>query len=454
MLPTAPAPRARYRAGRALAALVAAAGLGLLSPGAAGAACTPLPCSQLIAPTPHILDFASDHGGVRDGAGAGTGFTYVDPTGEGGGYEPSRLSTGGGLLRIRTAGGTSYLGDNSLENALAIGVPAAAKVFSVRAIVDRPAPGTGSYEQAGIWVGVDQDNYVKLVILSNRSGPGLQVLGEAGGENSFPAPATRRPRRFVPVAGLEAARVTLLLRVDVAASTVAGFYALGGGEPKPVGTFAVPPELLTGGGRVDQVLAGGRLAGVAATHRRGPGPLEYSFDGFDLVCHNAGCPVTRPDPGPGDLVGDDSGEPGGRGDGDLRRVELVTGRSGQFTSSLRHPRRIRASRLLKRGLAVTLDCSERCAMRARLHGSRRWESSVGLAARRSGVTLGAGRVRAPGLGAGNARLKVFPGMKRRLRRVLPRQLTIVATVRTHTGRRLTLRSSVRILPRTRSPRRG
>ena len=441
MLSSVPAPRTRYRAGRVSAAIVAAAGLWLAGTIGADAACTSSACSQLIAPTPLVLDFASDHGGVTDGTGVGTGFTYVDPTGSGGGYEPSRLTTGGGQLRIRTGGGTSYLADNSLENALAVGVPAAAQVFSVLATLDRPARGTGAYEQAGIWIGVDQDNYVKVVVLSSRSGPGIQVLGEAGGQNAFAPPATRRPRRFIPVAGLDQHEVTLVLRADVTSSTVAAFYAIGGGELKPVGTLVVPPEILTGGGRVAPSLAGGRLAGVSATHRRGPGPLEYGFDGFDLACHNAGCPVTRPDPGPGELLDeDDAGSAGSRDE--LRRIQITTGHAGPLSSTLRHPRRIRASRLLARGLPLTLECSEACAMRARLRGR---------AAGRSRFAFGSGRVRTPAAGAVHARLKLFPRVKRRLRRRPPRALRIEATIRTPTGHRLALRSSVRVVSR---PRRG
>jgi hypothetical protein len=397
----------------------------------AAAACGPLPCSEIVAPMPFQLDFGSHHGGLVDAGGTGTGFTYVDPPSGGGGYQPSRLSTGDGLLRIGTGPGIAYLEENSLENGLAVGVPASARVFSVRTTIDSPPRGTGQWEQGGIWLGIDQDNYMKLVVLSHEHRIGVEFLGESDGRSPFFRPGAQFARRFVGVRDLHTKRVDLVMRADVDDGTVAAFYSKDGGELLHVATFAPPTRILTGGAAVDQVLAGGRLAGLLASHRLGPGPLEYRFDSFDVACHNEGCPRSATEPRSGRRTA-----PG--------RTTEVSRRAGSLLATLRHPRRMRIARLVARGLPVVLRCNEQCSMRARVRGSRHWGRTVGLVARRSGVVIGSGQARRPSAGSVRTRLRVYPPMKRRVRRVLPARLTIEALVRSPDGHRVRLRSVVRV----------
>jgi hypothetical protein len=451
MLQHVPAPRARLRAGRVSAALIATAALLALGAGNAAAACSALPCAELVAPLPYELDFGSNHGGVPDRHGVGTGFTYVDPPQTGGGFEPGRLLTGDGTLRITTGPGIAYRADNTLENGLAVGVPAAARVFSVETTIDRPPRGSGRYEQGGLWLGTGQDNYLKLVVISQGGRIGVQLLGEADERSALSSPGGPFARRFVNVPALDKKRVTLVMRGDAQAGTVAAFYAVDDGDLEYVATFEPPPTLLTGGAVVDPVLAGGRLAGVFATHRRGLGPVEYRFERFEVACHNDGCPRSRPDPGPGGR--------GGRAnkrnprDDDARRIRTTSGTSGSLRATLRHARRVRGTRLVARGLPVVLRCSERCAMRARLHGARRWARAVGIVAT-SRIAVGGGQVRMRGTGVARTRLRVFPRMRGRFQRSLPRRVAIEATVRSPSGRRVRLRSFVTIQPRTRSRPRG
>jgi hypothetical protein len=382
---------------------------------------------------PHELGFHTDHGGVPDARGEGTGFTYVDPPRTGTGYEPSRLSSGDGVLRITTGPGIAYLRENSLENRLAVGIQGAARVFSVQTTINRPPRGTGRYEQGGLWVGTDQDNYVKLVTISYRARTGVQLLGEAG------SPGARFARRFVSVPNLEEHRVRLVLRGNAEAGTVAGFYSIDGGELIHVATFTPPPHLLTGGSAVNTLLNGGRLAGIFASHRLGAGPLDYHFDSFEVDCHNDGCRGAMPGSGPGGAH--KTPAPGGHVG--LGKGVRATGVAGSLRATLWHQRSIRVSRLVSRGIPVLLRCSEPCWMRARARASRSWAQAVGFADRRSGITVGSGNATRRRAGKVRTRLTVLAHMRPRLRRVLPPRVAIEATVRASDGRRVRLRSFVR-----------
>jgi hypothetical protein len=422
-----------------VAALLTSAALWFLPAGGVAAACSPLPCSQVAVPMPHHLDFKSDHGGVTDRIGVGTGFTYVDPRAGGGGYEPSRLATGDGLLRITTGPGIAYLDANSLENSLAVGVPERARVFSVRTAIETPPRGGGPWEQGGIWIGIDQDNYLKLVVLSHPRRIGVEFLGEADGQSAFFQPGATFARRFVEVRHLENEKVGLVMRADVNAGTVAAFYSVDGGDLIHLATFVPPPGLLSGGAAVDPGLTGGRLAGLFASHRFGPAPLEYRFDLFDVACHNPGCPKSTPDPGPG--AGPrraPDGEP------NPRRTVEDTGVAGSLRASLRHRRRVRISRLVARGLPVVLRCSEQCSMRARIRGTGRWGRAVGLPGLRAGIAVGSGKARRSSAGKVRTRLSIFPGMRRRLQRVVPAGLAIEAIVRSRDGHSVRLKRIVRV----------
>jgi hypothetical protein len=435
---------ARARVLRTAVAVALAATLAATGAESANAGCSPFPCSQVIVPLPHQLDFGADHGGVRDGRGTGTGFTYVAPPRTDEGFEPSRLLTGDGLLRITTGTGINYRDVNTLENALAVGVPASARVFSAHTTLDRPPLGTWRWEQGGLWLGTDQDNYLKLVVLAHASqGIGVEFLGEARGQSpTAPASATFA-RRFVAIRDLHNMRVTLVMRADVEAGTVAAFYAVQGGGLQHVATFAPPRELLAGGERVDPTLAGARLAGVFATHRLGGTPLEYRFDRFDIACHDESCPASIPDPGPGgpasNVIDPETGPSGG-----ADRRATVVGWSDDLRVTLRHPRRVRASRLASRGLPILLRCSKRCSMRARMLGSRRWARTAALRVERFGIALGGGHARVARAGLARGRLTVARPLKDRVRSVAPGRVAIEARVTSAGGRRVLLRSSVKV----------
>ena len=117
---------------------------------------------------PYELDFSQDHGKILDGKGVGTGFTYIDLPTNGIGYIPGNLDVdvAAETLQITTTAGLAFTSSNSLDNGLAVGIDAPNQVSIMETILLNPPAGTGNFEQAGLWFGNDEDNYVKLTVLS------------------------------------------------------------------------------------------------------------------------------------------------------------------------------------------------------------------------------------------------------------------------------------------------
>lgn len=339
---------------------------------------------------PYSLDFDDDHGGIPDGNGVGTGFTYIDPPDAGGGYVPEALEVAAGLLNIRTDPGIQWQGANTLINALGVGIPSSGEVVTARAtLLDSPR-GTHRYEQAGLWLGSDQDNYVKLVLTSPPTRFRLEFTMEIGGRKAA------IHRSTLPGSGSEP--VSLLLRRDTMRDTVGAWYATGTQPLTELGSFSVPADF----GQADPMLDVQGFAGIFATHRRATRGVTYRFDDFSLLCHVA-CETASPgDPGPGTIDLDDvAGNPVGRAPG-----------AGGFRATAASPRRVSLARLL-RGVVTRVSCSATCRAGSRLSFSGRVHGSG--APRLRGV-VATGRAMRAGLGRVRLRLKPSPRMARKLRR--------------------------------------
>lgn len=78
----------------------------------------------------------------------------VDQPADGEGYLSGRLSvdSAAGVLAMTTTPGIQYSDVHTLDNAL--GVPA----------------GTGGHKQAGLWFGVGENDYVRVVVMSTPTG--------------------------------------------------------------------------------------------------------------------------------------------------------------------------------------------------------------------------------------------------------------------------------------------
>ncbi len=278
---------------------------GVVAPAAAAEGCPPvskLSCSSLTPAVPFSLDFGTDAGGYVDGSGVGTGFTMVQPSASGT-YRPEMLSVdrSAGLLRIAATSGTSYLtpttttNGNSLDNGLGIKVDSSKSLTVATRVVDLPDT-LNAGEAAGLWLGADQDNYVKFTAVAT-AGNLMKVqlarevngLSSAADEQNGPTAAPGDDVQFA-------------VAVDPAGSRVTGTYSINGGAVRTVGSLSLPPSFFTASG----ANASGNYAGLFSSSRRnwqvGPAGLPFYFDYFradaGAVALQPVPPTTVPAPAP------------------------------------------------------------------------------------------------------------------------------------------------------------
>ena len=138
-----------------------------------------------------------------------------------------------------------------------------------------------NFQQAGLWYGIDNDNYLKLTVVYDPAGTRAQFLEERAGATQqqvvsapFPAGTTR---------------VYLRMRGDPVAHTVTGYYSLDGVNYTELSTFDVPPALFNADAAgVDPALGTRVFGGIFATHRFAGGPNVFEFDNFALTAQGIG----------------------------------------------------------------------------------------------------------------------------------------------------------------------
>jgi glucose/arabinose dehydrogenase/Ca2+-binding RTX toxin-like protein len=261
-------------------ALVGVIGLAIAAPAASAEPCSPLACSEILVELPYALDFSSDHGKILDANGGGTGFTHVDQPTNGTGYIPANLllDHGAGELDVTTTAGLNFQDINSLDNALGVGIDAPSQVTRIEATLDDPPAGTESREQAGVWFGNDEDNYVKLVAYSGGGGPAIEFrIEESSGTSGSGVLQS-------PVLDLAGKSVTLSLIADPSDTTIQASYEVEGDPPVTLGTLVAPPQFFSfDGARIDPEIGTDSFGGIMTSHRNGPAPLTYSFDRFAVT---------------------------------------------------------------------------------------------------------------------------------------------------------------------------
>lgn len=251
--------------------------------------CQALQCSDAMVALPYALDFGSDHGKVLDAGGIGTGFTYIDVPENSPGYLPGKLQmdTAAGELKIATTAGTQYLLNNDQDNALGVGVDAPNQITVVKTHVINPPRGipTGGSEQVGLWFGNDEDNYVKLVILSTDKGMQMQALLETGG-------AKKAYKNSSILPNLPTSRVDLRLKANPVDRTVTFSYNLNNGTYRTLASFVVPPEMFSfDAAGIDPRIGTRTFTGILARHGNGA-EMTQRFDSFSVTSE------TPPPPAP------------------------------------------------------------------------------------------------------------------------------------------------------------
>jgi N-acetylneuraminic acid mutarotase len=251
--------------------------------------CSPLPCEDIRVELPYVLTFDQDHGFLHDRAGVGTGFTYVDPAPHGIGYVPGYLEMdrSAGVLNITTRAGLQFQQSNNQDNALGVGIDAPSQISVFTTTIVHPPLGTGNFEQAGLWFGIDQDNYVKLVVISTPQGTKIQHLVEVGG--------VQLAEKKTGVLDVAASRVQLMLRVDPITRIVSSRYRIDNGGTHAVAGYAVPPEFFSfDAAGIDPTIGTRSFGGIFASHRTAPTALVYSFDDFSVTAEALPASLDQP----------------------------------------------------------------------------------------------------------------------------------------------------------------
>ena len=239
---------------------------------------SPLNCEQLKVRAPFHLDFSRDAGGLADANGVGTGFTMADPPSSGVGYHPEHLTvTPGspGTLAVDTDKGLMARTTNSQQNALGVGLPGDKVLDLTASLINLPKV-TGKYEQAGLWWGNSESDYVKFVIISNPGGAGMQVSLEVSDT------VTKEVNTQAFLGGLDS-RVTLKLHVDPFAHQATATYQVDGGIVQTVGTVTPPPALFSADAAgIDPTIGTNTFGGIFASHRNATMAKRYVFDDFGV----------------------------------------------------------------------------------------------------------------------------------------------------------------------------
>jgi uncharacterized repeat protein (TIGR03806 family) len=238
-----------------------------------------LPCSAWAARAPFVNAFDGSASGLTDRAGKPTGFTVALASAAGPGYVPAHLEldTDRGELAVTTASGIAQVTNNGQENALGVNIELPRGVFRIDGTIVNPPAGSGAYEQAGIWFGISQQNYIKLVLQSAPDALVIQALLE---ENDTP-----RAPLYVTVPALPD-RVRLSLEIDPLRHEARAFVTIGNAAERLVGTLAAIPDSWLGlapaaEGRSTPLA----FAGISATHRHRAnalGALTYRFADFEV----------------------------------------------------------------------------------------------------------------------------------------------------------------------------
>jgi N-acetylneuraminic acid mutarotase len=252
-----------------------------------GASISPLACSEVKVSAPYQMTWSADEGAIPGAAGVGTGFTMVLPASNGSGLLPPNIAVGGGRLALTTTAGIIHNAVDSQDNALGVGLPLPDAAYKLTATLVDPPSGSSAFEQAGLWFGISERDYMKLALVDGSTGVTVQALVE---QNSATGEHVE-----VPIA--LPASVEFELELDPSAETAIAAYTIGGSRTV-LGTFALPSAWFSkDAAGIDFNVGTRSYAGVYATHRnRAPalGPLVYEFDAFGVEEI-----VVDPGPGPG-----------------------------------------------------------------------------------------------------------------------------------------------------------
>jgi glucose/arabinose dehydrogenase/N-acetylneuraminic acid mutarotase len=251
--------------------------------------CSPVPCEEILVDLPYLLDFTQNHGKILDKNNVGTGFTYIDQPTNSSGYLPQNLTmntAAPGTLRVTTTNGIMFGAANSQDNALAVGIDAPSQTSVLETTLLNPPAGSGNYEQGGLWFGNNEDNYVKLDIISTSAGRVIEYVMEVNGSKSA--------SKTTGALNLSNSNVLLRLSANPSNRTITAYYQVNGGSTVQLGSFVAPSEFFSfDAAGIDPTIGTRSFGGIYATHRHGTTPLSYTFDHFSIKAGAAPAPALQ-----------------------------------------------------------------------------------------------------------------------------------------------------------------
>jgi fibronectin type 3 domain-containing protein len=274
-----------------------AIGFPAASSAADDAGCAPystLACDQLVPGSPGTNDFSADPGGLAGSDGIGTGFTMVQPNTAGDQWQPDHVAvdTSAGQLTIQAEPGIAYVDNNNQQNTLGVGLHADGAITTLTTtIVDPFASATSMSEQAGLWFGPDQANFVKLVAQNVGNGQlGVQLtreLNDAKPDSSI----DQRPTGTLAGTLLPTDTVRLTMVLDAGTGTVTGSYAVkhqsdtdfGTATELPGPALTLPAQFFDGTTLATQTSGATAFGGIFATSRKNLAGVAYHFDSFSAT---------------------------------------------------------------------------------------------------------------------------------------------------------------------------
>lgn len=244
----------------------------------AAATCLPLPCSEILVRPPYALSFDQDHGRILDAGAIGTGFTYLSHPANRNGYLSSLIAenmTLPGTLKLTTTSGIAYTTHNSQDNMLGVGIDAPSQITLLKTTLRDIPAASGNFEQAGIWFGNDQNNYVKMEVISLPTGYEIEYLLEVNG--------VFIEKTLSGVINTTSGPIELTLRADPNDRSIAAIYRINGGSPVTLDTVVAPPEFFSfDAAGIDPTIGTRSFGGIFATHRNATAPLSFTFDDFSV----------------------------------------------------------------------------------------------------------------------------------------------------------------------------
>ncbi|WNN91617.1 malectin domain-containing carbohydrate-binding protein [Gloeocapsopsis dulcis] len=221
--------------------------------------------------------------GLKDKNGNNIGFTSTqlnkhDTFTSIGSYNPNLLNldtSGPGTLKITTTGGSNGSKDNTLINGLQTIFDGRASKSVISSKLLGPFNNIqAGYQQAGIMLGPDQDNYIKVVaIASNNNQLGIQFYQENNGVGQTIGTAA------IPNRG-SLQSLELKLFTNPQTGTVRAGYSVGNNN----NVILLPGVVSLKGGQIGSYFAAQSKAGLIATNK-GSIPFTATFDNF-LISSN------------------------------------------------------------------------------------------------------------------------------------------------------------------------